>query len=199
VVEKGFALTNLGSNFGQPDGGFHRFDLTEERPQTAEFMVPTMFQQLRRRRSDLPQVRVRLGTPHLDMTANLVDPILGVFLFGLRALFLRIQLETLLKFCCLFQLGNRRDEVRFSPRLDDVLRGLTALVEFPVTRGLCVGRVQNRLREKAFDLGVAHRFTALVDRTFGALVHSFWKKISLEKEKSHMNGTRIARLYSYVQ
>ena len=44
--------------------------------------------------------------------------------------------------------GNRRDERDAASLVEDAVRGLSGLVQFPVTARILVGRVQDRLAEE---------------------------------------------------
>lgn len=81
IFEKLFpAFAILGRDLRQPDGCFHRFQLTEERTDAAKFMMPPVLQQTPRFGGDLPGFRVREGTPGCDCVAQLVDA-RGQFIF----------------------------------------------------------------------------------------------------------------------
>ena len=68
VLEKALAgLADLRGDLGQPDGGLDRLDLTEERPNTAELVMPPVLQQAGGFRHDPPVVRVRQAAPLVDL------------------------------------------------------------------------------------------------------------------------------------
>ena len=56
VVEESLAALRLGRDLGQPDGGFHRFDLAEERADAAELVMPPVLEQAGRFRAS-PAIR----------------------------------------------------------------------------------------------------------------------------------------------
>ncbi len=63
------ALAVFGSDLRQPDGGFHRFQLAEERANAAEVVMPPVLQQTGRFRRDLPAFGVRQIAPCRDCAA----------------------------------------------------------------------------------------------------------------------------------
>ena len=66
-------LAQLRRDLGQPDGGFDRFDLAEERADVAELVMPPVLEQARGFGRDLPVVRIRPAAPLVDVVAELVD------------------------------------------------------------------------------------------------------------------------------
>ena len=68
VLEESPAGTlQLGGDLGKPDDGLDRFDLTEERSDVAESVVPPVLEQALRLGSHPPPVRVRLKAPVVDL------------------------------------------------------------------------------------------------------------------------------------
>ena len=66
-------LTHARRNLGEPDDGFHGFDLAEKGSDTAELMVTPMLKQARSLRRHLPLVRVRDVSPLVNELAHLID------------------------------------------------------------------------------------------------------------------------------
>ena len=73
MVEKSLAALGLGRDLGQPDRGFHRLDLAEERANAAELVMPPVLEQAGRFRRDLPLVGIRQGPPLIHALTQLVD------------------------------------------------------------------------------------------------------------------------------
>ena len=74
MVENRLAgLAGVRRNFGQPDGGFHRLDLTEKRTDAGKFMTAPMLQQPGGFRRHLPTVRIRQAAPLIHMLPQLID------------------------------------------------------------------------------------------------------------------------------
>jgi hypothetical protein len=60
-------------DLGQPDRGFGRFHLAEERSHTAELVIAPMLEKPRRLRSDLPLAGVGQAAPGIDVLTHLID------------------------------------------------------------------------------------------------------------------------------
>ena len=67
------ALPACGRDLGQPDGGFDRLDLAEERADAAELVMPPVLQQASRFRRYLPFTWIRQRSPSVHMASYLVD------------------------------------------------------------------------------------------------------------------------------
>ena len=65
-------LSNLRSDFRQPDDRFNGFDLTKERTQIREFVISPMVEQPRGIRCDLP-IALRKLSPAIDIATNFID------------------------------------------------------------------------------------------------------------------------------
>ena len=70
-------LPNFRSNFGQPDYGFDRLDLTEQWVDALDLAVPTPLEQPGRLGSNLPMVWVRKVTPGFHIGPDFIDDGLG--------------------------------------------------------------------------------------------------------------------------
>ena len=155
MVEKALpGLAELGGDLGEPDEGLDRLDLTEKGAVGAEGVVAPVLEQAGGFRVDPPQVGRELP-PLVDLLAEGVDDGGVVVLLGAGAEAVAlIEGEfTLLATALLFLgLGDRGDEFRPAPGVDDALGGLAAGVEFPVAVGIGVGGIEDRLVEE----GVAH-------------------------------------------
>ena len=145
-------LAQLGNDLGQPDCSFHRFDLTEEGPDTAEFVMPPMLEQAGGFRRDAPVVGVLDAAPLVHLLTNRVDHGRGFFVFlglsGESGVIVEQQRGLYRLTFALLRLGNRGDELRSAAPLNDLLSRLTLRVKFPVLRRVTVGRVENRAFKK---------------------------------------------------
>src|ERR1700737_4011468 len=93
---------------------------------------------------DLPLTGAQLP-PCVHMAADLVDDRGWIVLLLLRreALALVEHKSGLCRGFPLLRLGDRRDELGAAAGVDDLLRGLPRLIEFPVPPWVFVWRVQN--------------------------------------------------------
>ena len=66
-------LARLWGNLGEPDNGFHRFNLAKEGADIVELVVPPMLKQTSRLGSYLPLVRIRPRPPKVDLMTNFID------------------------------------------------------------------------------------------------------------------------------
>jgi hypothetical protein len=73
-------LAHLGRNFDKPDDRLDSLNLTEERTDAMERMVPPVPEQARRLGRDLPVVRVRELSPSLNVSTDFVDDRGGIVL-----------------------------------------------------------------------------------------------------------------------
>ena len=148
-------LPGLGRDLGQPDGGFDRFDLAEERADAAELVMSPVLKQPRGFRRDLPLIGIGQGAPCIHMAAHFVDDRGGVvlLLLGRKTLaFVEDELLLLRARLALLRLWDRRDELRTAARFDDLLRRLPSVIKLPMPRRVLVGRVQDWMIEE----GVRH-------------------------------------------
>ncbi|OGA37655.1 MAG: hypothetical protein A3G24_04370 [Betaproteobacteria bacterium RIFCSPLOWO2_12_FULL_62_13] len=83
VFQKGIAyFAYLRRDFGQPYGGFDRFDLTEERADAAEIVMAPVLQEARGFRRDAPIVWIGQRAPFVHFLPNAIDDrSVGVLLF----------------------------------------------------------------------------------------------------------------------
>jgi len=155
IEESAAFFAELRSDFGQPDGRLDGFHLAEERPDATEFVVAPMLEQAGRLGRHVPLARVRQVPPEVDAAAQLVDDRRRVVLlaFARKPLSL-VEDKLALLLPALLRLGDRGDELGAPSVIDDPVGGLTALVELPVSSGVLVGRVQDRLFEES--IGHAH-------------------------------------------
>ena len=80
MVEQALAVLGLGRDLGQPDRGFHRLHLAEERADAAELVMAPVLKQAGRLRRDLPLIGIGQGPPCVHMTADLIDDRSGIVL-----------------------------------------------------------------------------------------------------------------------
>ena len=150
VIEEAAGLAaELRRHFHQPDGGFRRFHLAEERPDAGERMAPPVAQQPRRLRRHLPLV-LRQFPPRRDLLANAVDDVRVLILLARGVHFRRGLVERKLALPTPLPLGfrNGRDEGRLAAMFEDSVGG-TAIVELPMPLRVFVGRVEDGLLEEA--------------------------------------------------
>ncbi len=151
VIEQALARLGLGRDLGQPDGGFDRLDLAEERADAAELVMPPVLKQAGRFRRDLPLAGVGQGAPRIHMAAHLVDDRGGIVLLLLGGEALAFVEDNLLLARELFRFFGLGMGVMNSARrrcLDDLLRGLPCLIQLPVPQRTFVGGVQDRVVEE---------------------------------------------------
>src|SRR5206468_1814551 len=102
----------MGRDFGEPDRRFDRLDLTEERPEAAELVMPPMLEEPCGLRRHLP-LAGRQAAPRVNLPAHFVDDGREVVRLLLRrkapAL---VEVQFLLPASApLFRLRDRRDEL----------------------------------------------------------------------------------------
>src|SRR5438552_13438679 len=74
VFQKPLArLAQLGSDLGQPDGGFHSFDLTKEGPNLGELVMTPVLEDTLGVGCDLPIVWIGETAPLVHVVAEFVD------------------------------------------------------------------------------------------------------------------------------
>ena len=147
-VEEAAAGGRSGCDLGQPDRGLRRFDLAEEGADAGRGVVAPVVQQAGRLRRDLPLVRGQLA-PVIDDPAQVVDDRRRVVLLAVGLELLGCLVEDELALAALPPgSGDRRDQGDASSPVEYAVRGLAVLVELPVTAGVLVGRVQDRLAEE---------------------------------------------------
>lgn len=78
--ELGNARSHLGCNFRQPNRGFHRFDLAEERTDALKLVVPPVLQQPSSLWRHQPLIGVGQIAPGFDVAPNFIDDRGGVVL-----------------------------------------------------------------------------------------------------------------------
>jgi hypothetical protein len=134
VIEDRFARFALRRNFGQPDGGFNRLELAEERAKATEFMEASVEEKPDRFRRGLPIRRIRQRTPGLQALPHFINywSRIVLLLFGRKALSLIKDGIPLARPLLLPRFRDRRDELRFSPAFDNSLSRLPLVVQLPV-------------------------------------------------------------------
>ena len=138
-------LVAVGRNLGQPNGRLDRLDLTEERPDAAEFVVSPMLEEPRRFRSDLPVDWGSAGAAIHRPAAHFVDDRRRLVLLRLRWRSGRRRREAFLLIggaLALLRLRDRRDELGAAPGFDGPLRRLAAVVQLPVPGGTSYGELR---------------------------------------------------------
>src|SRR5262245_5281121 len=152
MFQESFAPPSVWSNLGEPDGGFHRLHLTEERPDCAELVLPPMLQQAGRLRSNLPLIGMWKTAPLIDLLPYGIDHGCCTFiLLGRRGqpfTFVEHELLLCVGAFALPGLGNRRDKLGAAAALDNLLCRLPLVIKLPVSCRVGIGRVQDRLVEE---------------------------------------------------
>jgi len=151
VLQKALGGPVVGGDFGEPDQRFHRFDLAEEGAVAVERIVAPVLEQARRLGRHAPQRRILDGAPPVDALAQVVDDRRRVVLLSFRreaGAFVEDNRHLAGRRLALARLGNGRDELCPAATLDDLLRRLALLVEFPVAVRVVVRRVQDGLFEE---------------------------------------------------
>ena len=84
IFQEGFAVRCFQSNFGEPDGGFHGFDLAEEGPDGVEVVMPPVLEKAGGFGYDLPIAWILAIAPQLHVVAQLLDDVVlfVLLLFG---------------------------------------------------------------------------------------------------------------------
>ena len=125
----------LGGYLGEPDDGLDRLDLTEERPDVAESVMPPVLEQSLRLGGDPPPVRVRLPAPFVNLATDAVDDfgVLCVLLLAGREALAFVEDQPLLfgLAATLLRLGDGRDELGAASALDDLLGRLAVVCRAP--------------------------------------------------------------------
>jgi hypothetical protein len=100
---------------------------------------------------DVPVIWIRQASPLLDLLPNSVDNGRMVVLLFLRRkpfAFVENYLPLFSRPSSLPGLRNRRDKLCVAAALDNLLCRLTLVIKLPVSRRVCIGRVQDRMFEK---------------------------------------------------
>ena len=142
-------------DLGQPDRGLRRFDLAEEGPDVAEAVAAPVLQEPSRLGSHPPPAGIRNRSPRIDPAPQLVDDLHQLVLLTLLLQRLRRRVEDHLVLATLLRPRDRRDERDTAAAVEDLARGLAALVELPVPRRVLVGRVEDGPVEKLVAHGGA--------------------------------------------
>ena len=150
VAQESLAVGAPGCRFGEPDEGFHGFDLAEEGTDIAEGVVSPVMQQAGGFGGNLPLAAVEFA-PAVDGGANFVDSrgwIVVVFLAGGESQFLLIVLLAGRGAFALLRFGDGGNELRVPARIDDAGGGASLFVQLPVATRVLVGAVEDRLLEE---------------------------------------------------
>ena len=148
-------------DFGEPDRRFNRLDLTEERPDAAELVMPPVVQESCGLRRHLPLASRQIA-PGVDLRANFVDDRGEVvcLLLGRQA-FAFIEVKLLLAAPApLLRLGYGRDELSPATPVDQMPGRLPRLVEFPMLMRVLVRRIDDRMVEKWVRHSIVGKVTA---------------------------------------
>ena len=123
-------------DLAQPNHCLHRFDLTEERSDFVESMMPPVLEQPRRLRRYPPLAGLRQRPPTAHGIADAVNRLREFVLlaFGRDPLRRFVENQRLLRAFALLGLGDRRDERDLAPPVENAVRRLAALVKLPVLR-----------------------------------------------------------------
>jgi len=125
MIDELFApASHTGGDFGQPNRGLSGFNLTEERSNATEFVMPPVLEQARGFRRYLPLTRILEIPPLVHLTAEFINDGSGVILlFRSREPFALVENEcALIPAPLLFRLWDRRDELRTATGFNDLLR-----------------------------------------------------------------------------
>ena len=146
----GFAFARR--HFGEPDGGFNRFNLAKERTHTAEVVMPPVLEQSCGFWGHAPIVGIGNGPPFVHLGTNAVDDARVVLLLFCGDIAANVQFGLVVFGFALFGLGDGRDEFSLTTRFDNLLGGLPRFIQLPVLTGVVIGRVE----EGFFKEEVAH-------------------------------------------
>ena len=123
--------------------GLDGFNLTEERPDAAELVMPPMLEKASGFGRDLPLIRIRQAAPLVYVVAEFVDDGRGRFvllLLGREPLaFVENQVLLIILSLAFPWLRNGRDELRAAPGFDDLLRWLALVIKLPVALRVLIG------------------------------------------------------------
>ena len=113
MVEQALPVLGLGRDLGEPDRGFDRLDLAEERADAAELVMPPVLKEPGRFRRDLPLIGIGQAPPCVHMAAHFVDDRGGIvlLLLGRKPLAFVEDESRLCGGFALLRLWDRRDEL----------------------------------------------------------------------------------------
>ena len=133
-------------DLGQPDSGLNGLDLTEKRPDAVEWVMAPVLEQPGGFRGDAPVIGVRQSSPLAHLLADSVDYGGVVILLGFSGkpfAFVKQQLRLFSRSLAFLGFGDRRNEFSATTGFDDFLGGLACFIQFPMSAGILVGRVQD--------------------------------------------------------
>jgi hypothetical protein len=142
MLQEGLTGLPFWGDLGQPDGGLNGFNLTKERPDAGEIVMPPMLEKACGFGGDLPVVWVRPAPPLVYMMAKFVDGrglIVLLSFSGEPLSFVENNLLLIRLSLALPRLGNRRNELRSAPGFDNTLCRLALIVELPMAFRLVIG------------------------------------------------------------
>jgi hypothetical protein len=140
---------DLRGDLGHPDDRLDRLYLAEEGTEIAELVGAPVLEQPGCLGRDQPIGRVPEGSPEVKLLAQLVEDRRRVVLLpcvGEAPSLIEDQLA--IGELALLRLGDRCDELRPPPLLDNPVGWLSTLVEFPVAPRKLIGRIEDRPVEK---------------------------------------------------
>lgn len=144
------------SHLSEPDSGFHRLHLAEERSDVTERVLPPMLEQPGRFGRDLPLVWLGQASPLVDLLPKRInhDGRLFILLGRRREPLAFVEHELLLGGGpgALAGFRNGCDEGGAAAALEHLLGRLPLLIKLPVPHRAGIGRVQDRMVKK----GIAH-------------------------------------------
>ena len=147
IEEASPLVAELRRHFREPDSRLHGLDLAEEGADTAEGMVPPVFQQPSCLRRYAP-VRLRQRPPSCELLPQTVDQCSQFVLLVGRCKRFAVGIERELRLrpaSGLPWFRYRGNEGHTTPTLADLVGGLPAFVENPVPSGHFIRGVQDRI------------------------------------------------------
>ena len=131
-------LAQLRGHLGHPDGGFHRLDLAEERPNAAELMVTPVVKQAGRFLRD-PPLRLGKFPPAIHLLSYAIDDGGVDVLLILRRKVIKQEVFLFGSTLLLFRLWYGCNELSRPSSLYYLLRRLPAVIQLPMTGRILVG------------------------------------------------------------
>ena len=161
MVEKALAGFGLWGDLGQPDRGFHRLHLAEERADAAELVMSPVLEQTRRLRRDLPLIGIGQGRHWSTCWRTSLMIEVGSYCCSFVESPLPFVEDDLLLVgggtLALLRLRDRRDELGAAAGFDNLLRRLPVGIQLPMPRGRSYGEFRIGWSKKGLDI-VAHVF-----------------------------------------
>ena len=151
MLQNPFARFGKRSDLHQPDGCLDCLDLAKKWTHTAERVMPPMVKKPLRLGRHLPLAGVRKTPPNVHMGPHLVDNRGRIILLGGRGNplpLIKNHLFLIRRTLALFRFGNRRDELRATAGVQNLLGRLSGGIQLPVPLRAPVWRIQNRVIKK---------------------------------------------------